>query len=237
MKTLFIVTAIMLSSFSAWAKTHSTTQRLQAGTCVECSSASNQAAEQLRNIRNTITADASVEDIFSINERMNFADRCENFADEDGLGKWGNTIVTEMHRERYSQLYEGTADLRAICPGFSTLNDNGKELVWVMIINAMVHLESSCQKGETAKGPNGTLIGLLQLHKGREGRYAQGCRNGDGNTPEGSMRCGLAMLNKQLANDDALFSRKSYWDVLRPQARSQKYKRVQAAVRKLSICK
>ncbi|WP_413944400.1 hypothetical protein [Bdellovibrio sp. HCB-162] len=234
MKTLIMTFALVLSGASAEAKISS---RLEGNTCIECSSASNRAAQQLRDIRNTITSDAKVEDIFSINEKMNFADKCENFADDDGLGRWGTTIVNELHRERYAELYEGTADIKAVCPAFATLNDNAKELVWVMVINAMVHLESSCQKGETAKGPNGTLIGLMQLHKGRESVYAKGCRNGDGNSPDTTFRCGLSMLNKQLANDDALFSRKSYWDVLRPQARSQKYKKVQSAVRKLSFCK
>ncbi|WP_374079242.1 hypothetical protein [Bdellovibrio bacteriovorus] len=236
MKHLLLTFALILSGSTAYTKAHQSS-RVQGGTCLECSSTANRATEQLRNLRNTVTATASVEDIFNINEKMNFADKCESFADDEGLGRWGTTIVNELHRERYEELYEGTSDLTAVCPGFKTLNDNGKELVWVMVINAMVHLESSCKKNETAQGPNGTLIGLMQLHKGKEGRYSQGCRNGDGNSPDTTFRCGLAMLNKQLKNDDALFSRKSYWDVLRPQARSQKYKKVQAAVRKLSFCK
>lgn len=208
-----------------------------ASDCVNCLNNKNSLAENVRLFRNTITANSSVNDILNTNESMNFADKCEDFVDEEGLGKWGKTIVQTLHKNRYEALYDGTADLRAICPGYRSLNDRSKELVWVMILNAMVHLESSCDKTETAKGPNGRLIGLLQLHRNREEVYAAGCSRGDGQNPARTFECGLSMLNKQLKNDEALFSRKSYWDVLRPQARSQKYKKVKTAIQKLSICK
>lgn len=242
MKALVIATTILLFSSIGWSLNLGDLESVRpfqgaGGPCYACKSLGNSTAESLRSVRNTITSQSSVNEIFNTNEVMNFADKCEGFADEEGLGKWGQAIVDELHKNRYEALYAGTDDLKAICPGFSSLNDNSKELVWVMIINAMVHLESSCDKTETARGPNGGLIGLLQLHLNRENVYANGCTRGDGKTPNGTFRCGLAMLNKQLTNDEALFSRKSYWDVLRPQARSQKFRKVQAAVRKLSICK
>ncbi|WP_291516442.1 hypothetical protein [Bdellovibrio sp. ArHS] len=212
--------------------------RTQSSACVECSSSTqNMAAKQLRELRNTVTAQSTVEDLIDVTEVMTFADKCDNFVDEDGLGTWGQTIAQEMHKDRYEYLYQGTPDLVAVCPAFNSLNDNGKEMVWVMIINTMVHLESSCAKSVTAKGPNGTLKGLLQLHKGREQVYADGCRRGDADSPAATFRCGLAMLDKQLETQESLFSRKSYWDVLRPQARSQKFKKVQRAISKIAFCK
>lgn len=242
MKALILTTSILLVSSIGWSFNLGQREQVRpfqgaGGPCYACTTPIESAAEGLRSVRNTITAQSSVSEILNTNEVMNFAEKCEGFVDEEGLGKWGQTIVDELHKNRYEALYAGTNDLKAICPGFTNLNDNSKELVWVMIINAMVHLESSCDKTETARGPNGGLIGLLQLHLNRENAYANGCSRGDGKTPNGTFRCGLAMLNKQLSNDEALFSRKSYWDVLRPQARSQKFRKVQAAVKKLSVCK
>lgn len=249
-KTL-ISLSLLFSSSAAWAVAHRTAEsarRTQAQTCTNCSVAASKssATDQIRSVRNTVSSQLSVTDIYSINEKMKFAERCDSFADDEGLGKWGTTIVTFMQADRlqqdsskrlYSELYEGSADLIALCPAFPKLNDNGKELVWVMIINAMVHLESSCKKAETAQGPNGSLKGLMQLHQGKENKYARGCRRGDANSPDTTFRCSLSMLNRQLANDESLFSRRSYWDVLRPQARSQKYKKVKASIQKLSFCK
>lgn len=237
MKALSLIASLMLLSSAGWAKSHQSVFNEAGAVCYSCTSSTNVLTSHVRDLRNTVTAKASVNDIFNANETLNFADKCENFVDEEGLGKWGNTIVQEMHQTRYQALYQGTADLKAICPGFSSLNDNSKELVWVMILNAMVHLESSCDKTETARGPNGRLVGLPQLHRNREEFYAPGCERGDGQNPSSTFRCGLSMLDRQLARDESLFSRKSYWDVLRPQARSQKYRKVQAAVRKLSVCK
>lgn len=241
MKVIATLLSLILLSAPSWAaETQKYSFKDGSGVCFSCLSSAQSFksnAQQVRTLRNTITAQTSVEELHNANGAMNFADKCENFVDGDGLGKWGTTIVSELHRTRYEALYEGTDDIKAMCPGFSTLNDNSKELVWVMIINAMVHLESSCDNTETARGPNGGLVGLLQLHRNRENAYAPDCNRGDGKTPAGTFRCGLSMLNKQLANDEALFSRKSYWDVLRPQARSQKYRKVQAAVQKLSVCK
>jgi hypothetical protein len=238
MKALSTLVALIFLSTPAWSveSRHNPFQGA-VGTCYSCMAAPNPTVQNLRNLRNSVIAKTSVSELFNVNEAMNFATKCESFVDEEGLGKWGNTIVEELHRERYEALYQGTDDLKAICPGFSSLNDNSKELVWVMILNAMVHLESSCDKTETARGPNGGLVGLLQLHRNREQVYAQGCKRGDGLNPASTFRCGLSMLNRQLSNDEALFSRKSYWDVLRPQARSQKFRKVQASVKKLSVCK
>lgn len=239
--TKLLFTLVLFISCNSIAKPYSALQResrLQGTTpCTTCTRPAEQSLEQIRDIQNILTVDANAENIFDINEIMNFADRCEPFAGEQDLGKWGFIIVNQMHRERYEELYKGSPDLVRVCPNYHGLNDDGKELVWVMILNAMAHLESSCDKTSKAKGPNGSLVGLLQLHRGRENAYAEGCRVGDGNTPAGTFRCALSMINGQLERDDALFSRKSYWDVLRPQARSQKYLKVQAAIKKLSICK
>lgn len=192
-------------------------------------------AELLENLYLEDVADASA--IARVNNQMNFAGKCSSFATVKDMGQWGKLILNEMKRNRYPELYRGASDLRNACPNFNSMSDEGREMVWVMIVNAMAHLESSCKTVAPAKGPNGSLVGLLQLHNGAEGKYGKYCKRGDGKTAEGTFRCGLSMLEGQLSRDNALFSRKSYWDVLRPQAKSQKWAKIQKALKSLSICK
>lgn len=242
MKILVIFTSLLLISSMGWAlsledQEKATPSQGVGGPCYSCATTSDSTVENLRTLRNTVTAQSSVNEILNTSEDMNFAKKCESFVGKKGLGEWGQTIVNVLNNNQYGALYAGTDDLNAICPGFKKLESNVKQLVWVMIITTMAHLESSCDENGTARGPNGRLIGLLQLHLNRENYYVENCERGAGRTPNNTFICGLAMLNKQLKNDQALFSRKSYWDVLRPQARSQKFRKVQAAVRKLSICK
>lgn len=236
MKALILTIAILLSLSSKNANAQIVTS-VAGSTCTNCTENPNTANQQIRNVRNAITSQMSVGDLSQINSSMNFANACSGFVNSKGLGSWGSVVVNEMRAKNYQALYDGTSDIRAVCPAYNSLNSNSKELVWVMIINAMAHLESSCNAGITATGPNGQLIGLLQLHNGREQAYAPNCRKGDGKTGAGNIRCGLSMLDGQLRRDGMLFSRKSYWDVLRPQARSQKYLKVRQAVSRLGICK
>lgn len=194
-------------------------------------------AELLRNLYSVEVADMGAESIGKVNNLMRFANKCDNFATLKDMGQWGTLILEELKRNRYTELYRGAPDLTQSCPNFNTMNDEGREVVWVMVVNAMAHLESSCTLNIPARGPNGALIGLLQLHNGAEQKYAKYCKKGDGKTAEGTFRCGLSMLEGQLSRDNSLFSRKSYWDVLRPQAKSQKYLKIQKALKNLSICK
>lgn len=194
-------------------------------------------AELLRNLYSVEVAGLGAESIGKVNDLMRFANKCDSFATLNDMGQWGRLILEELKRNRYSELYRGAPDLTQSCPNFNSMNDEGREVVWVMVVNAMAHLESSCTLNIPAKGPNGALIGLLQLHNGAEQKYAKYCKKGDGKTAEGTFRCGLSMLEGQLSRDNSLFSRKSYWDVLRPQAKSQKYLKIQKALKNLSICK
>jgi hypothetical protein len=203
-------------------------------------------AELLKNLYEIEIADVNSMAIGRVNDKMDFATKCDNFATVEEMGTWGDLILNEMKTTRYNELYRGAPDLLAACPNFNSaeLGDDGREVVWVMIVNAMAHLESSCKVGVGAKGPNGSLIGLLQLHDGKEDLYGKYCKKGDGKTAEGTFRCGLSMLEGQLSRDNSLFSRKSYWDVLRPprpgrenENKNQKYLKIKKALSNLSICK
>lgn len=183
------------------------------------------------------TREFSAEQISIIGDKMNWGDVCDNFASEEAFGKWGQIIMKELRSNANQALLNGSSDLSAICPKYSSFSLDDRLNLWVLIVNAIAFYESSCNSSITARGPNGRLVGLLQLHSGKEDVYAPACKKGDGNTPAGTFRCGLSMLNTQLERGEPLFSRRSYWDVLRPQARSQKYKQIKTAIKSYPACK
>lgn len=244
MKALAVITSILLISSIGWSLNLEDRQEVRppqeaTSPCYSCSTHTNSTAENLRSIRNTVAANLSVSELLKTNEVMNFAKKCDRFVSEKGLGEWGQTIVNELrNNSRYSSFYSGTDDLHAVCPGYKDLENNSKELIWVMILNAMAHLESSCDETGTARATNGKAIGLLQLDTDREYKYAkEACIRGAGRRPHETFRCGLAMLNNQLTKHKALFSTESYWSVLRAKKGSTSFRKIQAAIQKLSVCK
>jgi hypothetical protein len=116
------------------------------------------------------------------------------------------------------------------------LSDEDKKGLWILIISAMTHYESSCIYTGKAKGPNGIAAGLLQLHRGKEARYSRGCRNGDSGSAERSLICGISMINDQIEEGRPLFSPNSYWEVLRPTGRSKKAKKIMAVIGQYPAC-
>lgn len=235
MKFLFITLMVILSSVS-WAKTASVRDGAQTG-CDKCLESRNQTADQVRGLRSAVQTDQSYIDIFNYNDKHGNASQCSKFASQNGWGEWGKSIINTLNSNDFPNLMEGSRDLRAVCPAYGSLSDAEKKSIWIAILNTMAAGESTCGLNNHARGPNGSLIGLLQLHVGREDKYAEGCRRGDGNRPETNLSCSLKMIEGQMRRHDSLFARNSYWDVLRPQARSQKYRKIQNTIRSLKICK
>ena len=192
--------------------------------------------------------------VAAVIDDLGYNDRCNGFADEKGLGRLGRVIVNEVTNGQYEHvgnLLKGSDDLKRACPRYDTLNTNEKAHVYVMLLASMSFFESSCDPTSGLKrrvqGPNGALGGLIQLHKGKENVYAPNCPRGASNKPETTLTCGLSMLNKQLERQDAIFSPRSYWDVLRPKktfvkTKSGKRRQVQLArtvvgsLRELPLC-
>lgn len=166
-----------------------------------------------------------------------YGSKCENFAGDGEVKKWGEIIEKEFDKDRHSALYDGPPDVRRFCPKYSQMNDEDKKGLWILIISAMTHYESTCITNESNRGPNGTAWGLLQLHRGKEASYSSGCRNGDAETAERTITCGMSMLNDQVLRSGIVFSRKSYWDVLRPQGESRKSTRIQSVIGQYPACK
>ena len=192
--------------------------------------------------------------VAAVIEDLGYNARCSAFANEKGLGRLGQVVVNEMTNgqfEHVGNLLKGSDDLKRACPRYDTLNTNEKAHVYVMLLASMSFFESSCDPTSGLKrrvqGPNGALGGLIQLHKGKENVYAPNCPRGASSKPETTLTCGLSMLNKQLERQDAIFSPRSYWDVLRPKktfvkTKSGKRRQVQLArtvvgsLRELPLC-
>lgn len=166
-----------------------------------------------------------------------YGTKCENFAEDGQVKKWGLIIEKEYDKDRHEALFAGPADVRRACPKYNIMNDEDKKGLWILIISAMTHYESTCFSTKTNQGPNGTAAGLLQLHRGHEASYSSGCRNGDADNAERSIICGMSMLNLQIENRGALFSSKSYWDVLRPRGESRAAARIQSVIGQYPACK
>lgn len=142
---------------------------------------------------------------------------CSQFVGSVGPGAVGNKILSEA--ADFDLLMRGTTDMKKVCPKYPSMSVEDQKRAWMMVLATMAFLESSCRSDQTATGPNGTLRGLFQLHAGKEGQYTKSrrCTNGSSKTNDGSVLCTLGMLDDQLARSSALFSRDSYWGVLRPQ--------------------
>lgn len=208
--------------------------------CVECqkSSGNNSAEAAFRRFSQNMNAITDgVLDIEIISDKMNYNDKCDQFATDGEMNKWGAVIVNELKNSKYSDmLTRGPRDIHMYCPKFNDMDVQERKALNVLIMAAMVHYESSCNFREKAPGPNGTAAGLLQLHKGKEQKYSSGCRKNDSLNAERSLICGLSMLNDQISRGENLFSSASYWEVLRPRGRSQKAKKIMAAIRKFGPC-
>lgn len=212
--------------------------------CFECQSASsgynnqNQYQTQNNELKQTTAEIINnlSKSIVTINSKFNFSDSCHSFAQSSKFGKWGSYIIEEMRANDFDELYRGTSDIVKVCPAFPQMEDGEKEALWVLIINAMSNFESSCDPGEKGYGPNGSLIGLLQLHRGKENKYSHGCQKLDGKSPRDTFRCGLSMLNDQIQRDGLLFSPNSYWDVLRPAGLDHKSRKIRAAIKAYEAC-
>lgn len=211
--------------------------------CVDCmndtSTPTGNSAQAAFNrfVLNMSAITDGVLDIEMISDKMNYNNKCDQFAADGEMNKWGKTIVKELEKPKYSNmLNRGPRDIGQYCPDFSKMDLNDKRALNVLIMAAMVHYESSCNFREKAPGPNGTAAGLLQLHKGKEQNYSSGCRKNDSADPERSLICGMSMLNDQIERGEKLFSSGSYWEVLRPRGRSQKAKKIMAAIRNFGPC-
>lgn len=236
---LITMSTTLLVSLSLSAAELSFSAETEGRACVDCSTIENRDAYSEPTAAEALFKAAA--EITRLQEKMNHADLCEKFAGEEGLGRYGRIISEEVIKKegagyKYNQLMQGPPDLVRACPAFTTMNEDQKAGLYVLIVNAMANYESSCNINETARGPNGKLIGLLQLHYQKEHQYSRGCQQGDASKASTTFSCGFSMLNDQVRRDGVLFSSKSYWDVLRLNSKTFKAKKIVSTISKYEPC-
>ncbi|MBS1970681.1 MAG: hypothetical protein JSU04_10255 [Bdellovibrionales bacterium] len=237
----FVISLILVSQ--SWAELQGNGYRVESNLgseCIDCQNGDSPMDALMRFTQNMSVITDGVLDIEIISDKFNYAEKCDNFAAKENgeLNKWGTVITREIEKERCAPLLnQGPRDIKNYCPNFKNMDPLDKKALYVLIMAAMTHYESSCNFREKAPGPNGTAAGLLQLHKGKEQKYSSGCRQNDSLNAERSLACGVAMVCDQTAGrGENLFSSASYWEVLRPRGRSQKAKKIMAAIRKFGPC-
>jgi len=239
-KWIFLLSATLFAQARPIGMTRSFSVLTVASNCLECANASSQnpmeALKRFAEQMETITG--GVLDIEAISDKMDYAPKCDNFVGNGEVNKWGAVVRKELDKNKYNLLLDkGPKDITQYCPNYPQMSEEDRKALFILTLTAMAHYESSCNFREKGVGPNGTTSGLLQLHKGHEARYSEGCRNGDAETAERSLICGLSMLNDQIVSrGERLFSSGSYWEVLRPRGRSQKAKKIIAAIKKFPVC-
>ncbi|MBC7741208.1 MAG: hypothetical protein H7061_03365 [Bdellovibrionaceae bacterium] len=166
---------------------------------------------------------------------------CTVFMQEDYfLGPLGQTVMSQMMSspENYKYLLHG-GSVNKYCPKYPNLKGREKVLVWVMIMTVMAQFESTCRKGASGSGPNGTAYGYFQLHVGKEQNYKGGsaCPKNASLDPKSATKCALAMLENQMQRTGGdLFSEYSYWEVLMPSKKIGKAHQIANAIKRLSLC-
>ena len=170
------------------------------------------------------------------------ADACVAFMNKNQMvGNVGAAVYSELtqNTKLYPHLLDG-GSVNKYCRKYPEMSTQQKAFVWVFIMTTMAHFESSCSESAKAKGPNGIAYGYFQLHKGSENFYAEeskSCIKNASTNPILSSKCAVGMLEKQMDRSSGeLFSRKSYWEVLRPQGHADKARIIAKALSRSSLC-
>jgi hypothetical protein len=221
MKNTLFILAIVIQAGLAHAGTYQ--GRTTLSTPVNVETAPLEAESDL--FTSIMEEDADAEEVAQITQGLNFSRECKKFAFGQDYGEWGKVVTKLLATKRYPNLVKGSSDLRKYCPNYNTMSYEDQESLWVLILASMAHLESSCNQTPKRQpsGPNGQLVGALQLHKGHEGRYAKdvNCKNGSGSSAGGTFLCGMSMLDRQMERYDSIFWSQSYWAVLRPNTKDR----------------
>lgn len=196
-------------------------------TCEGCMSVPpNPVATAVRETRNTIASTQMGQAIADELDYWGIGKVCAKFANPSGFGDYGVYIKQKINPETHPALYQKVADVKKLCPGYSSFNDEQMEDFTVYLLAHLSYAESTCRPNASAQGPDGIAYGLLALHKNREyystpETIRNKCLKGDATTAIRSLRCGLAMLEGQISNRSAMFPRQSYWGPFTPQTRKK----------------
>ncbi|MGZ6440874.1 MAG: hypothetical protein ACXWRU_12520 [Pseudobdellovibrionaceae bacterium] len=196
--------------------------------CIDCSNSDAKTAmgalsEFAKNMKSTLQVASTVDGMVS--DRHKYAPSCDKFVDDGEYQRLGKVVIKEVNRPENKALYDGTKDLIKICPKYNNgMSKEEKDGLWVLFSAGWAQKESSCAapRVKDGKGPNGTLSGILRMHKGHEQDYKYGvfCKRGDAKTEESSFHCSISMLTGWIEMGHRLFDPGSHWEVLRPYSKA-----------------
>lgn len=164
---------------------------------------------------------AAAKQFAELAERMKYASSCENkFANQKGLGPLGRTVKEALTKGLGKELLGHNNTFAGACPGYREMTVEQRKNLWVFVMMAMAHYESSCKENVVNRGPFGVASGLLQLHDDNEDRYVSqdpdlSCGKGASKNARQSLQCGLTMLGNSVAKGSPVFDDASHWQVLR----------------------
>ncbi len=169
----------------------------------------------------------------SLSDRKLWSPNCYNFIDKDGkYGPWAKAIQNsfkgkeKLISDAANWLIGDLSNEIGDTEKHIKLNKRFKEYSLEQKIDFMIYYaaavamtESSCRANQAAKGPNGTAIGLWQLHLGKTQNYAGGvCGKIKEIDGAQNVICGLKMLNFYVKTEKnpehKLFWEKNYWETM-----------------------
>ena len=167
------------------------------------------------------------------------------FLGKNGLGPWGEHAKEIMSIGFFEDtIANNKAAFSRICPSYSSMNVEQKKNLIVLTMMAQANWESSCRPAAANHGcPNGTCMGIFQLHLGKEPKYVRTpelkkyCPRYASKSAQQSISCSLAMFVEDLWQGESIVgNRRSYWAVLAPQYGNSKVRAFYSLFSKIPDC-
>ncbi len=149
--------------------------------------------------------------------------RCSTFISSEGLGTWGQKMVSAAQRVAPRCFYESHV-FDSLCPGYLRMNQEQKNSFIALVFAGIAQTESNCNPRARARGSNDIADGMFQLEysasfRRRAGRNQRWCRTG---TPtntqavEFQSECAVSTIEDTIcSNGRSLNSSGGYWQKLR----------------------
>ncbi|QLY25996.1 hypothetical protein [Bdellovibrio sp. KM01] len=131
-----------------------------------------------------------------------FNKTCDIFIKDDGNpGSVGTVILADIRENKSSFAGNTPKDIGKLCPNYTKMNEEQKNLFWVWTLMSMASVESSCDPGaENKDAPHGTAYGLFQLGKDQ-------CNGADLKDKVENSKCAVRMLASELADRKTLIAK------------------------------
>ncbi|QDK44165.1 hypothetical protein DOM22_02860 [Bdellovibrio sp. ZAP7] len=126
---------------------------------------------------------------------------CEIFMKDGGeTGSAGAVVLAEVRENKSAFDGKRLKDIAKLCPNYSKMSEEKKNLFWVWTMMSIAKVESSCDPGaENKDAPHGTAYGLFQLGKDQ-------CDGADLKDKVENTKCAVRKLASELAERKTLIA-------------------------------